>query len=179
MCIRDRSVSEEDLNLTWQPLDPVRGLDNALAGNLDPVQSEFPDNTLSRGFVKKCDVEKGFSESHTVAEGIWTTSAIEHGYIEPEAGFANRIGDRLEIFVCTQTPYMDQSEVAQVLGIDKDQVRIIPSAVGGGFGGKLDMSVQPLVAVAAWILNRPVRCVYTRPESLSSTTKRHPVSCLL
>ena len=169
------SVSEEDLNLTWQPLEPVRGLDNALAGNLDPVQSEFPDNTLSRGFVKKCDVEKGFSESHTVAEGIWTTSAIEHGYIEPEAGFANRIGDRLEIFVCTQTPYMDQSEVAQVLGIDKHQVRIIPSAVGGGFGGKLDMSVQPLVAVASWVLNRPVKCVYTRPESLASTTKRHPV----
>ena len=169
------AVSEQDLGLVWHPTEAVRGLDGALAGNLDPVQDQFPDNTLSRGFVKKGDVEKGISGSHAVAEGLWTTSAIEHGYIEPEAGYARRIGDRLELFVCTQTPYMDLTEVAHVLGIDEQQIRIIPSAVGGGFGGKLDMSVQPLVAVAAWILDRPVRCVYTRPESLASTTKRHPV----
>ena len=169
------SVSEEDLGLSWEPLEAIRGLDGALAGNLEPVQAQFPDNTLSRGYVKKSDVEKGFSESYAVAEGIWTTSAIEHGYIEPEAGYACKVGKNLEIFVCTQTPFMDQEEVAQVLGIEPKQIRIIPSAVGGGFGGKLDISLQPLVAVAAWILDRPVRCIYTRPESLASTTKRHPV----
>ena len=168
-------VSEEDLGLSWEPLEAIRGLDGALAGNLEPVQAQFPDNTLSRGYVKKSDVEKGFSESYAVAEGIWTTSAIEHGYIEPEAGYACKVGKNLEIFVCTQTPFMDQEEVAQVLGIEPKQIRIIPSAVGGGFGGKLDISLQPLVAVAAWILDRPVRCIYTRPESLASTTKRHPV----
>jgi len=69
---------------------------------------------------------------------------------------------------------MDRDEVAQVLGIAPDQVRIIPSAVGGGFGGKLDCSVQPLLAVAAWILEKPIRCTFTRPESLASSTKRHP-----
>ncbi|MDP7317610.1 MAG: molybdopterin-dependent oxidoreductase, partial [SAR324 cluster bacterium] len=169
------SVSEEDLGLSWKPLEAIRGLDGALAGNLEPVQAQFPDNTLSKGYVKKSDVEKGFSESYAVAEGIWTTSAIEHGYIEPEAGYARKVGENLEIFVCTQTPFMDQEEVAQVLGIEPKQIRIIPSAVGGGFGGKLDISLQPLVAVAAWILDRPVRCIYSRPESLASTTKRHPV----
>ena len=168
-------VSEDDLGLSWKPLEAIRGLDGALAGNLEPVQAQFPDNTLSRGYVKKSDVEKGFSESYAVAEGIWNTSAIEHGYIEPEAGYACKVGKNLEIFVCTQTPFMDQEEVAQVLGIEPKQIRIIPSAVGGGFGGKLDISLQPLVAVAAWILDRPVRCIYTRPESLASTTKRHPV----
>ena len=69
---------------------------------------------------------------------------------------------------------MDRDEVALVLGIAPEHVRIVPTACGGGFGGKLDMAVQPLVAVAAWVLDRPVRCVYTRPESMRSTTKRHP-----
>ena len=168
------SVSEEDLGLTWEPLEAIRGWDASLSGNLEPVQAEIPDNILAKGFLKKNDVEKGFSESFVVAEGSWTTSAVEHGYIEPEAGYARKVGQRLEIFVCTQAPYLDQTEVAQVLGLAAEQIRIIPSAVGGAFGGKLDISVQPLVALAAWILDRPVRCIYTRPESLASTTKRHP-----
>ena len=169
------SVSEEDLGLTWEPLEAIRGCDAALIGKLEPVQSEIVDNILAEGFLKKNDVEKAFAESFAVAEGVWTTSAVEHGYLEPEAGYARKIGQRLEIFVCTQSPYMDQTEVAQFLGIEPGQVRIIPSAVGGGFGGKLDISVQPLVALAAWILGRPVRSIYTRPESMVSTTKRHPV----
>ena len=169
------SVSEEDLGLTWEPLEAIRGWDAALSGKLEPVQAEIPDNILAEGLLKKNDVEKAFAESFAVAEGNWTTSAVEHGYIEPEAGYARKVGQRLEIFVCTQSPYMDQTEVAQVLGLELEQIRIIPSAVGGAFGGKLDLSVQPLVALAAWILERPVRCIYTRPESLASTTKRHPV----
>ena len=169
------SASEEDLGLTWEPLEAIRGCDAALSGKLEPVQSEIVDNILAEGFLKKNDVEKAFAESFAVAEGVWTTSAVEHGYLEPEAGYARKIGQRLEIFVCTQSPYMDQTEVAQFLGIEPGQVRIIPSAVGGGFGGKLDISVQPLVALAAWILGRPVRSIYTRPESMVSTTKRHPV----
>ncbi len=169
------SVSEEDLGLTWEPLEAIRGCDAALSGKLEPVQSEIVDNILAEGFLKKNDVEKAFAESFAVAEGVWTTSAVEHGYLEPEAGYARKIGQRLEIFVCTQSPYMDQTEVAQFLGIEPGQVRIITSAVGGGFGGKLDISVQPLVALAALILGRPVRSIYTRPESMVSTTKRHPV----
>ena len=102
------------------------------------------------------------------------TSFVEHAYIEPEAGYARMIGGRIEIAACTQTPYMDRDEVAHVLGVSKSSVRIVPTATGGGFGGKLDISVQPLLAVAAMKLRRPVRMVYTRPESMVSTTKRHP-----
>ena len=169
------SVSDNDLGLRWEPLEAVRGWEGALSGKLEPVQAQIPDNVLARGFLKKSDVEIAFAEADFVVEGQWTTSAVEHGYIEPEAGYARKIGQRLEIFVCTQTPYMDRAEVAQVMGVNPEQIRIIPSAVGGGFGGKLDLSLQPLVALAAWILERPVRCIYTRPESLASSTKRHPV----
>jgi CO/xanthine dehydrogenase Mo-binding subunit len=69
---------------------------------------------------------------------------------------------------------MDRDEIAHVLGIAPSQVHIVPSAIGGGFGGKLDLSVQPLLAVAAWKLGRAVRLVYERPESMQSSTKRHP-----
>jgi CO/xanthine dehydrogenase Mo-binding subunit len=69
---------------------------------------------------------------------------------------------------------MDRDEVASVMRLKPEQVRIIPAACGGGFGGKLDQSVQPLVALAAWLFDRPVACVYTRPESMAATTKRHP-----
>ncbi len=109
------------------------------------------------------------------ASGEFETPFIEHAYIEPEAGWARRIeGGRIEVTACTQTPYMDRDEVANVLGIAPGQVRIRPSACGGGFGGKLDQSVQPLVALAAWLLDKPVCCTYTRPESMAATTKRHP-----
>jgi CO/xanthine dehydrogenase Mo-binding subunit len=84
------------------------------------------------------------------------------------------VGERIEIFACTQTPYMDRDETALIVGFDRARIRIIPSACGGGFGGKLDLSLQPLIALAAWKLDRPVRCTYSRPESMRSTTKRHP-----
>ena len=109
-----------------------------------------------------------------VVEGVFSTGFVEHAYIEPEAGFARRVGDRIEVQACTQAPYMDRDDVARILGLAPEAVRILPTAVGGGFGSKLDLSVQPFVALAAWRLNRPVRMTYTRTESLQSTTKRHP-----
>src|SRR5262249_17981344 len=84
-----------------------------------------------------------------------------------------------EIQACTQSPYMDRADIAKVLGIAPEAVRIIPTAVGGGFGSKLDLSVQPFIALAAWHLNRPARMVYSRFESILSTTKRHPAKMRL
>src|SRR5436309_5787181 len=69
---------------------------------------------------------------------------------------------------------MDRADLAAILALPADRVRIIPTAVGGGFGAKLDLSVQPFIAIAAWHLRRPVRMTYTRPESMMTTTKRHP-----
>ena len=108
------------------------------------------------------DVEAGLAAADVVVEGEFETGFVEHAYIEPEAGFARRVGDRIEIQACTQAPYMDRDDIAKILGIAPEQVRIIPTAVGGGFGAKLDLSVQPFIAVAAWLLDRPVRMVYSR-----------------
>ena len=168
------AITDDDLGIEWVPQDAIESYESALEGKISPVQEIHEDNLLARGFLKKGNAESVYEQSLIKAQGTWETSYVEHAYIEPEAGYAVKRGQRLELFVSTQTPYMDRDEVAQVLGIGPDQVRIIPSAVGGGFGGKLDCSVQPLLAVAAWILEKSIRCTFTRPESLASSTKRHP-----
>jgi aldehyde oxidoreductase len=124
--------------------------------------------------VVRGDVDKALDAADVVVDAEYETGFIEHAYIEPEAGFARRVGSQIEIQACTQSPYMDRSDIAAILGIAPERVRIIPTAVGGGFGSKLDLSVQPFLAVAAWHLGKPVRMVYSRTESIVSTTKRHP-----
>jgi aldehyde oxidoreductase len=160
--------------ITWEALRAHSTIESAMAEGADLVQPNRAGNILTRGRVVKGDVESSLGQCDAVVEGEFETGFIEHAYIEPEAGFARRVGDRLELQVCTQAPYMNRDDIAKLLAIAPEQVRILPSAVGGGFGSKLDMSVQPFIALAAWLTKRPVRMVYTRPESIMCTTKRHP-----
>lgn len=169
----------ETLDLTtvpvdWEQLPAIVTVDSALAPQADRIHAHRDQNILVRGRVVCGDVEEALSHSDCVVEGEYETGFVEHAYIEPEAGFARRVGDTIEIQACTQSPYMDRADLAKLLGIAPEKVRIVPTAVGGGFGSKLDLSVQPFIALAAWKLNRPVRMVYSRTESIVSTTKRHP-----
>ncbi len=166
-----------DLNsfpVRWEELPAIRTMDQALAPEALRIHAHREQNILVRGRVVCGDVEKALAASEVVVEGEYETGFVEHAYIEPEAGFARRVGDTVEIQACTQSPYMDRSDIAKILGIPPENVRIIPTAVGGGFGSKLDLSVQPFIALAAWKLDRTVRMVYSRTESIVSTTKRHP-----
>ncbi|HZQ01523.1 MAG TPA: molybdopterin cofactor-binding domain-containing protein [Reyranella sp.] len=169
LAIRDR-----DLPIAWAPEPPLFGIDAAIAPGAPLVQADRPKNLLLDGGVRRGDATAAFVHCAAVAEGTFETAFVEHAYIEPEAGWARRVGDRIEIHASTQTPYMDRDEIASVMRLRPDQVRIVPTSCGGGFGGKLDLSVQPLIAIAAWKLGRPVALVYTRPESMAASTKRHP-----
>jgi len=168
------AVSDTDLPLRYTELPPVLGIAAAQAPGAPLVQADKPGNLLLDGGVRKGNAAAAFAGCAVTAAGVFETGFVEHAYIEPEAGWARRVGDRLEIHVTTQTPYMDRDEMALVMKLARQQIRIVPTACGGGFGGKLDLSVQPLIGVAAWLLNKPVACVYTRPESMASSTKRHP-----
>ena len=168
------AIPDADVPITYEPLDAMLDIASATAPGAFQLHDDRPGNILAEGRVKKGDAAAAFKACAAIAEGQFETTYVEHAYIEPEAGWARRIGDRMEIHVSTQTPVMDRDEVADVLKLAKEDVRIIPTACGGGFGGKLDLSVQPLVAVAAWLTKRPVAAVYSRPESMMSTTKRHP-----
>jgi aldehyde oxidoreductase len=171
------ALEELDLSefpIRWRELAPLKTIDDALAAGAGLIHPHRERNVLVSGRVVCGDVETALGEAEFVAEGEYETGFVEHAYIEPEAGFARRVGDGIEIQACTQSPYMDRDDLAKILGISAQKVRIIPTAVGGGFGSKLDLSIQPFVALAAWKLGRPVRMVYSRTESIRSTTKRHP-----
>jgi aldehyde oxidoreductase len=169
-------ITDDEIPISYEPQQTVLTLQQAMATNATLVQNDKPGNLLIEGRVRRGDVTAAANECAAIATGEFNTSFVEHAYIEPESGWARRVGDRLEIHVTTQTPYMDRDEMAVVMKLKPEQVRIVPTACGGGFGGKLDMSVQPLIGLAAWLLDRPIACVYQRPESMASTTKRHPAN---
>jgi CO/xanthine dehydrogenase Mo-binding subunit/aerobic-type carbon monoxide dehydrogenase small subunit (CoxS/CutS family) len=167
-------IRDEEVPIRYTPRQPLQGFDTPRQDNVHRIHANKPGNILAHGYVKKGEPAPVLAQAEVVVSGSFETVFVEHAYIEPEAGWARRVGNRLEMTVSTQSPYMVRDEVAQILGIAPEDVRIIPTACGGGFGGKLDVAVQPLIAVAAWILGRPVRCTYNRIESMASTTKRHP-----
>jgi aldehyde oxidoreductase len=176
------AIAALDLNqfpVAWKPLAAITQPEEALKPGASVVHASRPDNILVGGRVACGDVDDALRTADVCVEAEYETGFIEHAYIELEAGFARRVGDRIEVQACTQAPYNDLKDIAAILGIPESSVRIIPTAVGGGFGSKLDLSLQPFLAVAAWHLRRPVRMVYSRPESIRSTTKRHPskISC--
>ncbi|HZC22121.1 MAG TPA: 2Fe-2S iron-sulfur cluster-binding protein, partial [Candidatus Binatia bacterium] len=135
----------ETLDLTtfpihWEQLPAIATIDAALAPEADRIHAHRDQNILVRGRVVCGDVEEALSHADCVVEGEYETGFVEHAYIEPEAGFARRVGDTIEIQACTQSPYMDRADLAKLLGIAPEKLRIIPTAVGGGFGSKLDLS---------------------------------------
>jgi aldehyde oxidoreductase len=129
---------------------------------------------LVQGYVGKGDAEAALASADFVVEGRYSTGFIEHAYIEPEAGWAVRVGDRVEVHAGTQAPYMHRDDLALIMDLPQESVRVVPTTMGGGFGSKLDLSLHPYLALAAWRTKRPVGMVYSRPESMMSTTKRHP-----
>lgn len=168
------SIDDVELPITWEPLEPLADIDAALAPGARQLHDASPGNILTSGRVARGDPAAALATASATAQATLETSHVEHAYVEPEAGYAERVEDRIRIVASTQTPYMDRDELALILGLPADHVQVVPTACGGGFGGKLDLSIQPLVAIAAWLLDRPVRWVYTRPESMRATSKRHP-----
>src|SRR5690606_34283370 len=158
----------------WQPSPARAGPAPAGAEGAPPLPPGRPGNLLIEGRVRRGDAAAALAASAHVVEGDFTTAFVEHAYIEPEAGAAWLEGGTLVIRACTQAPGMDREETAAILGLPPERLRIIPSAVGGGFGSKLDISLQPLIGLVALRTGRPARMVYTRAESMASTTKRHP-----
>lgn len=160
--------------VTWTPLSAAETVAAALAEGAPLLHPDRAQNIMCGGFVKHGDAAAALERADVVVEGDFESGFVEHAYIEPEAGFAQIVDGRLEIHACTQAPVMDLDSMAEVLGMDRSRIRIVPTAVGGGFGSKLDISLQPYVALGALKTGKPVRMTYSRMESMQSTTKRHP-----
>ncbi len=172
---RSEVIAKLDLRafpVTWEPILAAR--EPQAAKSLTEFHPGRAENVMCAGFVKKGDAEAAIARADITAEGTFETRFIEHAYIEPEAGFADWKDGRVEVHGGTQAPHMNRDSLAEILGLPLEAIRIVPTAVGGGFGSKLDISFQPHVALAAMKLKRPVRVAYSRSESMASTTKRHP-----
>lgn len=163
-----------DFPIAWTQLPALLTPAEAEAESAQQLHPTRPGNLLIEGKVRKGDAIAALATSAHMVEGSFQTTYVEHAYIEPEAGAAWMDGNTLCIRACTQAPVMDRDDTALVLGLPQSQVRILPSATGGGFGSKLDVSLQPLIGLVALKTGRPCRMVYSRGESMASTTKRHP-----
>jgi len=174
ICSPEARVDLASFPVIFTPLPAVETVQQALAQGAPLLHDTRTGNVMTGGFVQCGDADAALARADVVVEGRFNSGFVEHAYLEPEAGFARMVGDRVEIHACTQAPVMDQDSTALILGWDKSRVHIVPTAVGGGFGSKLDLSVQPFLALAAIKTGKPVRITYSRTESMQSTTKRHP-----
>jgi CO/xanthine dehydrogenase Mo-binding subunit len=132
-------------------------------------------NLLFQQGVIKGKAEEALRQSAYRLKRLYSTSPLEHGALELEGGRAEWQDGKIIIYACTQNPHYDQSDLARLLGLPEEKIRVVQTATGGGFGGKLDLSVQSYLALAAFHLKRPVRMVYSREESFLGTAKRHPL----
>ena len=147
-----------------------------------PVQARQPDvpdlhptgNLLKHIKVRKGEVEQGFQHADELLEHTFHTVATDHAFMEPECSVARPLPDgRMEIYVGSQIPYADREQVARVLGWPDERVHIIGQLMGGGFGGKEDITGQIHAAMLADVTGRPVKLLFDRHESLLVHPKRH------
>ena len=120
------------------------------------------------------DPDKGFGQADVIIEAEFSTPFVDHAYLEPETGLAVPSPDgRVAVYCPTQMPFENRTQIAASLNVGEGQVRVISTPLGGGFGGKIDITTQIWVALGAVLTGRPCKVTLTRPESLRVSTKRH------
>lgn len=130
-------------------------------------------NLLAEWLIDRGDTGMAFSQADVVVEGEYSTQFVDHAYLETEAGVA-WVDDNGVITIRVSTQVVEHfRDVARILGLPDSHVRVIAPYVGGGFGGKEDMTVEPYVALVAHRFRRPARMLWTRQESLLARPKRH------
>jgi CO/xanthine dehydrogenase Mo-binding subunit len=175
------------IEVEYELLPVVENPQQALAEDAPAIHEEG--NLLCHIPIRKGDVEKGFAQADVIVEGEYYTPFVEHAYLEPEAGLAvpeegpstSRCGEPVEpsghggvtVYVGSQSSIHDQEDVAAVLGLPLEKVRVIHMPMGGAFGGKEDITVQAVAALGAFKTGRPVKFVWSRQESLLASIKRH------
>ena len=161
------------VRVDYAPLPAVDDPREALA---DSAPLLFEGGNLCCEFhLERGSAEEALRQAAVCVSGEFSTPAIEHAYLEPEAGIASWEEDRVVVRSASQYPHAMRRQIARVLGQPEDRVRVIAHPTGGAFGGKTDISVQALLALAAWHTRRSVRIVWTREESLRASVKRHPM----
>jgi len=175
-------VAADTRQIATEALDLIEAEYEILPPICDPVSAHAPGaqslhangNLLKHIKVRKGDVEHGFEQADIVLEHVFHTQITDHAFMEPECSVARMTPDgRMEIRVGSQIPYSDRQQVARCLGLPADRVRIMGMLIGGGFGGKEDITGQIHAALLAQATGKVVKVLYDRQESLIVHPKRH------
>ncbi len=161
------------IKVDYEVLEPLTDPEKSLSESSHKIHPKG--NLLSETKVQRGDVERALKETAYVSIGTYNTQRVEHGYLEPECSIARPWEDGVEVLSQGQGVYEDQKQICKLLNLPKEKVRVIQVPNGGGFGGKEDMSVQGHAAVAAFVLQKPVKILLTRDESIIMHPKRHPM----
>ena len=164
----------DKIRVEYEPLpavfDPLEAMEESA-----PKIHEPHSNVYTKWHIKKGDVEKALAESHLVLEERYTTQMVEHAYMEPHAAIAMWDStNRLTVWSTLGRIFLVRGDLARVLNTPINRVRVVCTQVGGCFGGKNEITLEPILALLARKTKRPVKGVYTRKEEFLSSTKRHP-----
>ncbi len=166
-------AAQAAVELDIEPLPYTFEMDEALKRGAAHIAGDA--NELSRFEVRHGDLDAAFSASGQVHEATFETAFLEHVALERESllGMIDEAG-RVTVIGGTHQPHNQQRYIAEMLGLPRDQVRVIVPPIGGSFGGKQDPWPFAAVGLAVYLLRQPVRLVYSRQESFEASPKRHP-----
>jgi CO/xanthine dehydrogenase Mo-binding subunit len=163
------------VQVQYEDLPAVTDPRAAMEPDAPLVHTVHGSNILAHCPIRKGDIAAGFAEADLILEGEFTTAWQEHAYLQPEAGIAYMEGERVVIETAGQWLHEDRRQIAAMLKLPDDQVIVRYAAIGGAFGGREDLSIQHLLALAAYKLQKPVAIVWEREESMIAHHKRHPM----
>jgi CO/xanthine dehydrogenase Mo-binding subunit len=175
-------VAAETLDIACEALELIEIEYEDLPAVFDPLEARKPEaprihgenNVIASWKLRKGDVEKGFEQADVIVENTYLTPRQEHAHLEPEAGVA-WVDDMGVINIRYAAQVIEHyRDVATVLGIPESRVRVIGTLIGGGFGGKEDITVEVFLGLLAWKTRRPVKLTYTREEMGFGRHKRPP-----
>ncbi len=162
------------VEVDYTELKPVTSATDGLSADAPLIHPDG--NIMSRSQLKRGDATAAIKNSKYVVTRKYKTPWQEHGFMEPECAIAMPEGDDgLLLYTASQSVYDERREVSTMLQIPEDKIHVHSQLVGGGFGGKEDMSVQQYAALMAWHTKNPVKVKFTRQESLDYHVKRHPM----
>ena len=164
------------IDITYEDLPAVFDAEAAMQPGAPQLHADRPANVVCHFRTRLGDMDAGWAQADVVVEGTYSTGWQEHVFLQPEAGlgYVDDAG-RVTVVVAGQWLHEDQEQISHALGLDPEAVRVIYPAIGGAFGGREDMSVQIVLALAAYHLRRPVKIIWSREESILYHHKRHPV----
>lgn len=162
------------INVEYEVLEPITDMHAAMAADAPAVHGNGS-NILSKTVTNRGDLAQAKQDAAYTVQGVFQTQMIEHGFMEPECAIAYPVDDGIELLSQGQGVFEDRTQVAKLLGLPVEKVRVIMVPNGGGFGGKEDLSVQGHAALAAYLLQQPVKVRLTRDESIAFHPKRHPI----